>query len=233
MADFAQWAVAAEPGLGLESGSFLAAYDQNRVLANELALEASLLAQELLELPDGTVLTDTPAKLLDQLGAIAGTDVTPKKEWPKDGTRFGGALRRLAPNLRAVGIDVTFGSKKVDGKGRRNITIRIIRKSSVDSVDSVDPTFKTPPSVDASSAPVDASDGPEKEGFRAQVDAVDAVDADLQSYSNYSDLNKSDDGLLSLEPSEPTEPEDPEDGGAAEDIPEVDEGVDSDVEGEL
>jgi hypothetical protein len=44
MADFASWAVAAEPGLGLEAGAFMRAYATNRDAAHDLALEASLIA---------------------------------------------------------------------------------------------------------------------------------------------------------------------------------------------
>src|SRR5262249_17815102 len=45
MADFASWAVAAEPNLGCaKEGIFLAAYEGNRAQAHVLALEASPIA---------------------------------------------------------------------------------------------------------------------------------------------------------------------------------------------
>jgi hypothetical protein len=44
----------------------------------------------------------------------AGNDVTKHKGWPKNGRALSNALRRLAPTLRAVGIDVQLG----DGAGR-------------------------------------------------------------------------------------------------------------------
>src|SRR5262249_30875406 len=50
MADFALWVVAAEPALGWKPGTFIAAYEQNRMAANELALAASLVAQAILKL---------------------------------------------------------------------------------------------------------------------------------------------------------------------------------------
>ena len=50
MADFARWATAAERALGWEKGTFMAAYKGNRTAANEVALEASPVAQPLLEL---------------------------------------------------------------------------------------------------------------------------------------------------------------------------------------
>ena len=50
MADFALWATAAEPGLGLETGAFIDAYTGNRADANDLALEASPVAAAVLTL---------------------------------------------------------------------------------------------------------------------------------------------------------------------------------------
>ena len=44
MADFAELAVAAEPAFGGEPGAFIRAYQANRASANQLALEASPVA---------------------------------------------------------------------------------------------------------------------------------------------------------------------------------------------
>ena len=43
-----------------------------------------------------------------------GSDVTKQKAWPKNGRALSNILRRLAPTLRAVGVDVQLG----DGAGR-------------------------------------------------------------------------------------------------------------------
>ena len=50
MADFAKWATAAEPALGLEPGAFSIAYSRNQGSANDLALEASPVVEPLQEL---------------------------------------------------------------------------------------------------------------------------------------------------------------------------------------
>src|ERR1039458_7645930 len=47
MADFAEFAVAAEKGLGWPGGPFIRAYDSNRASANALTLDASLLVPPL------------------------------------------------------------------------------------------------------------------------------------------------------------------------------------------
>ena len=44
MADFARWVTAAETSIGWPSGTFMAAYGGNQESANELALEASVVA---------------------------------------------------------------------------------------------------------------------------------------------------------------------------------------------
>ena len=44
MADFAKWIAAAEPGLGLPSGTLLAAYERNRARVVDVALDASPVA---------------------------------------------------------------------------------------------------------------------------------------------------------------------------------------------
>jgi hypothetical protein len=50
MADFAIWATAAETAFGWSGGTFMAAYRGNRESANEVAIEASLVARPLLDL---------------------------------------------------------------------------------------------------------------------------------------------------------------------------------------
>ena len=53
MADFAKWAVAAEKGLGVKEGTFIAAYTNNRQDANSLVLETAAVASESLEVREG------------------------------------------------------------------------------------------------------------------------------------------------------------------------------------
>jgi hypothetical protein len=88
LADFALWAVAAEPALGVKSGEFLRAYTANRVDATNTALE-NPLAQQLIAFIDGQDTEDwagTASELLAELNALAGYDdiskKRPPKEWP-------------------------------------------------------------------------------------------------------------------------------------------------------
>jgi hypothetical protein len=124
MADFALWAVAAESGLGLSKGAFMKAYEGNRAAAHELALDTSP-AIEIREFMGSLTAPEwkgRPSDLLKALNSILtnkGEDPQEKYGWPQTANKLGSDLRRIAPNLRAVGIDVDGGRTN----GKRYITI--------------------------------------------------------------------------------------------------------------
>lgn len=110
MADFAEWAVAAEPAFGVEDGAFLRSYGENRQSAHELAIEGSHVARAmriLIQRRPGW--SGTATELLAALNTcIYDRNVTRQSSWPKNARAVSSALRRLAPNLRETGIDVNF-----------------------------------------------------------------------------------------------------------------------------
>jgi hypothetical protein len=117
MADFAQWATAAESALGLQNGEFMRAYSGNREIANDLALEASAASAALLALIDEhEYWKGTSSELLSELNSLPGNEeIKRHRGWPKSPQAMGGILKRMAPNLRAVGIRAERG----DGRERR------------------------------------------------------------------------------------------------------------------
>lgn len=116
MADFALWATAAEPALGLEPGAFLAAYCGNREAADSLALEASPIAQPVLDLlPVGTW-RGTATQLLHALVLKADEDAQRQPGWPRGASALSNELRRLAPVLRAAGLAVMFERQAKTGR---------------------------------------------------------------------------------------------------------------------
>ncbi|MCP4251651.1 MAG: ATP-binding protein [bacterium] len=119
MADFAVLAVAAETALGLPPGAFLAAYTENRAGANDLAIESSPIGPAVLGLIHRRVVWQgTARELLTELEDHHTDDKTRnRRDWPRQPRALGNALRRLIPNLRMVGIAVTF---------QRNRTGRLI-----------------------------------------------------------------------------------------------------------
>ena len=123
MADAARWVVAAEPVLPWDEGTFLSAYAGNRAEANELALEASPVAAAMQQWIKGRAFwSGTAGELLGELEAQAPEQTKRLKSWPKSARGLSSALRRLAPNFRAIGIAIEFSGR--EGHERRRV-IRI------------------------------------------------------------------------------------------------------------
>lgn len=102
MADFAKWAAAGLPALGFSAGEFVAAYSRNRAELLEVAIDASPVASALVRFMDGRdQWTGSAVTLLSLL-----SDGSTNPAWPRSAKGLIGALRRLAPALRSVGIDV-------------------------------------------------------------------------------------------------------------------------------
>jgi len=143
MSDFARWCVAAEPALGCEPGAFLNAYASNRSTANDLALEASPIAAILITFAEDVERwMGTAGELLEELSKRIGTE-RPPEGWPKSPKHLGGILKRLAPNLRALGIDVRSGkdATREGGTGRRLIRLEVICKDLSHSSQSSNPVL--------------------------------------------------------------------------------------------
>src|SRR5262249_22105771 len=131
MADFGELGVAAEKALNWPAGSFLDAYDDNRSAANETALEASPLVPFLRRFVEAKgAWTGTASELLAELKALAG-DAAKAKDWPGNPRGMSGRLKRLAPNLRSVGIFVEW-ARKEDKKRTRIIRLTRQQESKRD-----------------------------------------------------------------------------------------------------
>jgi|ERR1019366_2941488 hypothetical protein len=137
MADFAVWMTAAEAHLGWPHGAFLDAYDQNRSSANALALEASLIAEAVQALAKEQSFEGTATELLKTLTAYADASATQQKSWPANGQVLSNKLRRIAPNLRSCGVEISF-SREPNQKRRRSITIRTCASASSSASDESD-----------------------------------------------------------------------------------------------
>jgi 5S rRNA maturation endonuclease (ribonuclease M5) len=143
MADFAKWVTAAEPALGWGPGTFLASYHASQDEANEVALDAYPIVDPLRQLmADREQWEGKPTELLARLGELAGERATKAEDWPKRANSLSGQLKRLAPNLRKIGLHVTFGSAgRGKAKGRR-IVVEAVRAG--DSSSPPSPPSPTP-----------------------------------------------------------------------------------------
>ncbi|HXF56333.1 MAG TPA: hypothetical protein VNO34_01915 [Actinomycetota bacterium] len=144
MADFARWTVAA---LGRD---VLERYLDNRAAATSTALEASPVAEAVLTfMVDREYWEGTATELLDELNAAADEETRRRRErlkaWPKTGRGLSGEIRRLAPALRAQGLEVRF--QRVGREGRRIVTLE--RKETQPSVPSAPSAQAQDPHCDA------------------------------------------------------------------------------------
>lgn len=109
MADFATWVEAAAPAIGWQAGEFVACYEGNRRAAVETTIEADAIAVLVRELiTRESSWAGTARDLFTLLNQQAGADIKQAKGWPSDPARLGNRLRRAAPGLRHLGIEVTF-----------------------------------------------------------------------------------------------------------------------------
>jgi hypothetical protein len=119
MADFAAWASACLPALDISSEDFLDAYLGNREAGNDIALEASLIAEPVQVLA-ASGWRGTMQGLLDRLRSTVEEQVTQLANFPKSPRALRAELNRIKPNLRARGVDIDFKTS-----GRRGVTIKL------------------------------------------------------------------------------------------------------------
>ncbi|MFF4230073.1 ATP-binding protein [Streptomyces sp. NPDC001820] len=125
MADFARVLAAVDHVTGWDTqGSYRA------TAADAVAdvLEGEPFARAVVDLvraagPAGVCMTAA-----DILGKIATPEKLPRK-WPKDATRAGGQLKRLAPALRAIGFDVDDTRREAEGNRSRLYRITSVVES--------------------------------------------------------------------------------------------------------
>jgi hypothetical protein len=120
---------ACEPAFGWPKGTFINAYDANRSSANSDAIEGAVIGPVLLSLmgPRATW-QGSSTELLAELEKVADDKTRHRKEWPGSPRKLSGDLRRVAPNLRAAGIDVAFSKS-----GKRLIHLGRIPDGSDDA----------------------------------------------------------------------------------------------------
>lgn len=135
MADFAIWATAAEPKLGVEDGEFLCAYETNRQLGTESLLELTPIAEgirtmlEQMPAANGSVhWSGTATQLLDLLNRNVGHSIRKEEGWPRSSRALSGQLRRVAPSLEVVGVRIRF-ERPAGGDRTRMINLKFDRSN--------------------------------------------------------------------------------------------------------
>ena len=112
LADFARWITAAEPALGWEPGTAVAAYVRNRQASAEDALEGTVFGVAVRRFIDThQSWTGTAGELLAALNT--DTDEGSRREgWPRTPRAAAGMLRRQAVALKRLGYTVVHGGPR-------------------------------------------------------------------------------------------------------------------------
>jgi hypothetical protein len=121
MADFAIWASAAESSFGWKEGTFMRAYENNRLRLIDIAIEADPVALAVIDMIEKEKIYKWSGKASDLLEALksqVGDQVTRLKTWPKQPNLLSNKLRRCATSLREKGISIEWTKS-----GDRIITI--------------------------------------------------------------------------------------------------------------
>jgi hypothetical protein len=109
MADHAKWTVAAELAISASAGEMvpLLFEKQNEALLSQLDSPISRAILDLLDERDGKI-EMIVGDLLYHLNRFVTEDVRRQKSWPDGPRDLSGALARITPVMRAVGVEITF-----------------------------------------------------------------------------------------------------------------------------
>lgn len=169
MADFALWVAAAAPALGFTVDDFLRAYSRNRAIAHELAVEASPVADNLIAFVKSAGQWEGRASaLLTELASHVDEATRKQRGWPTDAARLSAELKRIAPNLRAVGVSVAWD------RSQRARTIRLVWIDTARKED----RGKTASSASSASRDTDEGSDAKQNQHDATHDATEHNDAD-------------------------------------------------------
>jgi len=125
MADFALWGEAGTRAYW-PAGTFLRAYRENVARAVDLTIEASAVAVAVQAFMAGRIeWTGTASELLSLLTSMIGEQAARERAWPKQANQLSNKLRRVAPPLRRIGIDIAF--ERQPHVGTRVIHITVTR----------------------------------------------------------------------------------------------------------
>lgn len=114
MADFAKWVVAAESELPWSAGDFMSTYSSNRETAILNTLESDAFARHLCAVATKDVFEGTATQLGELLALRLSERESRERTWPRNARAISERVTRLAPALRAAGIDVERGRRGND-----------------------------------------------------------------------------------------------------------------------
>jgi hypothetical protein len=175
MADFALWGTACETTLW-PAGTFWSAYTCNRNGAVEGVIDADPIADAVRTMmAERTEWAGTASELLAALAETAGERVARSKTWPDNPRALSGRLRRVAPFLRKVGIEIALDNR--EGKMRRRV-IRITMGARTPEIGETQPSAPSASSAQAAKPNlVNGFPAPERRTVANDADGSDSISA--------------------------------------------------------
>jgi hypothetical protein len=110
MADYAKFAIASEKALGLKEGEFMATFNESREQSRQIVIESSPVGEAIVRLMEATPLVwkGTASQLLNELEKHTDEATYRSRYFPKASNSLSRQLTRLAPDLKALGIEVGY-----------------------------------------------------------------------------------------------------------------------------
>ncbi len=145
MADYALFAIASEQALGLKKGEFMSVFNDSRELSRQVVIESSPVGEAIIRLMEHRKAWEpwqgTASELLNELEHHTDEATYRSRYFPKAANVLKRQLNRLAPDLKALGIDVR--EARIGKVGTRQIVLeKCVILSSVSSAE-CQPSEKT------------------------------------------------------------------------------------------
>ncbi len=131
MADYALFAIASENALGLKEGEFMATFNESREQSRQIVIESSPVGEAIVRLMEATPLIwkGTISQLLKDLENHTDEATYRSRYFPKASNMLSRQLKRLTPDLKALGLEVREGIRS-NNKETRSIVIEKVLKVS-------------------------------------------------------------------------------------------------------
>jgi hypothetical protein len=139
MADYALFSIASETALGFKKGEFMKTFDQSREQSRQIVIESSPVGEAMIRLMEATPLIwkGTASQLLKELENHTDDATYRSRYFPKASNALSRQLTRLAPDLKAVGIEVGYLREGQD-RNRLVCIEKVVKISSLSSIPSAD-----------------------------------------------------------------------------------------------
>jgi hypothetical protein len=139
MADYALFAIASEKALGLKEGEFMATFNESREQSRQIVIESSPVGEAIVRLMENTPLVwrGTASELLNELENHTDEATYRSRYFPKASNSLSRQLTRLAPDLKALGIEVGYFREGQD-RNRLICLEKVVKISSISSIPSID-----------------------------------------------------------------------------------------------